>query len=525
MAERIEERPFTLGEYCKTCLKRWRWFAGSTLTLTLLTVLYLLVKVPVYERSAQVMIKDNNPGGSIAAGLSAFQSMGFLGGSSSVNNEMAAMLTPAVMLETIDRLKLDYNYTERQLLKSVPLYGKDLPVSISIGGLTNEDKVKLTLELQGGKVTVKDMRKNKESFDEELTTEMGKTVKTPVGQLTISPGPAYRSNEARTIKVVRMQPFEQADKQFKRLVIGMDDELAQVITLSYQDESPERATDILNTLIDVYNEDWMQDKNGLTEATQNFIDSRIAVIEKELTGVEESLSEYKSRNRLPDIVETARVQITKSEELNEKRVELESQMMMAQTMADYLRDEANKNELLPSKLLINDPNTEQQIMELNKLQQQRNRLVASSSEENARVKEMDNDLRSMRRALLASMDNTVKQLRIQVKGLAQSEQKSKDFIQEAPIKGKHLLSAERQQKVQEELYIFLLQKREENVMSQAFTAYNTRILTPPVGHVKPIAPRKLRLLAASMVIGFILPAIAIFVIMNLRRERREAVLS
>ena len=120
----------------------------------------------------------------------------------------------------------------------------------------------------------------------------------------------------------------------------------------------------------------------------------------------------------------------------------------------------------------------------------------------------------MRQAVLATIDNVVKQLQIQINSITKSERENLDWIGASPVKAKHLLSAERQQKVQETLYIFLLQKREENVLSQAFTAYNTRILTPPMGSIKPASPRPFRLLALALLIGMLLPAVLIFIMMN-----------
>ena len=508
------EDTLDIRAYFLNCKRHWRWFVASTLILLCLTILYLLIANPKFERSTSIMIKDNNPASNITAGLSAFQGLGFLGGSSNVNNELVAMQTPSVMLEIVKRLKLDYNYSTREFLRSTPLYGKTLPVQAVIDGLTDEDAASFKMELKQGNLRIWKLRKNKEKFSDEVTGTLNKPIKTPIGTITIRPTSFYRKQDELTMTVLRRQPYEQAILQQKQLAAGLDDEMAQVITLTYEDPIPERAVDILNMLTLVYNEDWMRDKNDLALATSKFIDSRLNVIEQELNTVEQNITEYKSQNLIPDIVEVSKLYMAKADANKDQLVQLNSQMYMASYVRDFLKDNSNKNELLPANLIINDQNIEEQIVDYNNLQMQRNRLAMNSSDKNPLVLDMDKQLKSMRQAVLATIDNVVKQLQIQINSITKSERENLDWIGASPVKAKHLLSAERQQKVQETLYIFLLQKREENVLSQAFTAYNTRILTPPMGSIKPASPRPFRLLALALLIGMLLPAVLIFIMMN-----------
>lgn len=512
----VPEQTMNFNEYLHVCKLHWRWFAFTTIAFLVLTILYLLIKNPTYERSTSIMIKDNNPTSNITAGLSAIQSLGFIGGSSNVNNELAAMQTPYVMLEVVKRLKLDYAYTTSDFLRQVPLYGNTLPVQAEIEGLTDKDAASFKMELNHGNIHIWKLRKNKDKYSEEFTGTINKAIKTPIGNITVRPTSSYRKNCEITISVERTQPFERAEMQRKIMQAGIDDELAQVITLSYEDPIPERAIDILNKLIEVYNEDWMRDQNDLALATSNFIDGRLDVIEKELRTVEENITDYKSKNLIPDIEEISKLYMAKVDANRDQLVQLNSQMAMASYVRDFLKSNSNKNELLPANLIINDQNIEQQIMDYNNLQIQRNKFAMSSSDKNPLVLDMDKQLWSMRQAVISTIDNVVKQLQIQINNIAKSERDNLDWISSSPIKAKHLLSSERQQKVHEALYIFLLQKREENVLSQAFTAYTTRILTPPMGSVKPSAPHSLRLLALAILLGILIPATLLFFKMNFK---------
>lgn len=503
-----------LKAYVADCKRRWRWFVTSVSLFLCLTILYLLIANPKFERSTSIMIKDNNPASNITAGMSAIQGLGLFGGSSNVNNELAAMRTPYVMLEVVKRLNLDYNYFTWDFLRKTPLYGKTLPIQVEIEGLTEEDAASFKMELQQGNLRIWKLKKNKDKFSDELTGSLNKPINTPIGTIMVRPTAYYRKQDELIITVQRLQPYEQAMKQQKQLLAGLDDELAQVITLTYEDAIPERGVDILNMLIHVYNEDWMRDKNDLTLATSKFINDRLDVIEHELNSVEQNITDYKSKNLIPDIVEVSKLYMAKADANKDQLVQLNSQMYMASYVRDFLKDNSNMNELLPANLIINDQNIEQQIVDYNNLQMQRNRLAMNSSGKNPLVLEMDKQLKSMRQAVIATIDNVVKQLQIQIGSITKSERENLDWIGASPVKAKHLLSAERQQKVQEALYIFLLQKREENVLSQAFTAYNTRILTPPMGSVKPVSPRMIILFPLALLLGFLMPAVFIFIMMN-----------
>lgn len=161
---------------------------------------------------------------------------------------------------------------------------------------------------------------------------------------------------------------------------------------------------------------------------------------------------------------------------------------MTRYIRNYLANDANRTQLLPANSGIESANIESQIAEYNKQLLQRNSLVANSSTENPLVVDMDQALASMREAVIRSIDNQIVTLNSQIKSLRQTEQQTTSRIAANPTQAKYLLSVERQQKVKEALYLFLLQKREENELSQAFTAYNTRIVTPPHGSMLPTSP-------------------------------------
>ena len=134
--------------------------------------------------------------------------------------------------------------------------------------------------------------------------------------------------------------------------------------------------------------------------------------------------------------------------------------------------------------------------------------------------DMANSLQSMQRTIIQSVDNLIVSLNTQIRSIRQQEAATTSQLASNPNQAKYLLSVERQQKVKEELYLYLLQKREENELSQAFTAYNTRVITAPRGSMFPTAPRKMNILLVAFAIGLLVPAVIIFMKENMNTKVR-----
>ena len=309
------------------------------------------------------------------------------------------------------------------------------------------------------------------------------------------------------------------DTYSNALVAELGNEDATIINLSINDTSIRKAEDILNTLIEVYNENWIRDKNQIAVSTSQFISDRLGVIESELGHVDENISSYKSEHLLPDVQAASSLYMAQSAENNKELSTLNNQLSTAQ----YIRRELNTKQLdqtLPANSGIVSANIETQISEYNNLVLDRNRLIANSSEKNPLVKNMASSLQSMQRTIIQSVDNLIVSLNTQIRSLRRQEEATTNRLASNPNQAKYLLSVERQQKVKEELYLYLLQKREENELSQAFTAYNTRLITAPRGSMFPTAPHKMNILLVAFAVGLLVPAVGIFMKENMNTKVR-----
>ena len=512
-----------LQDLFRLCLARWYWFVISLVVTIGISVFYLLTTPPVYTRSASLLIKMDSKGQSLSSEVgNAFADMGLFQTNTNVNNEMQSLQSPAVMYEVVKRLHLEMNYIENDLFYDKVLYGESLPVNVTINGLPDNNAAAFTLALSGnGKVRLSEfMLAGDEVGDSVIEGALQDTLSTPVGEVVIAPTPYFSDTLFSEIKVVRSSLICAAERYSRALSVSLPDEKATVINLSVNDVCIQRAEDLLNTVIAVYNENWIKDKNRIAVSTSIFIQERLSVIEQELGHVDESISSFKSEHLLPDVQAAANMYMEQSNEINTQIISLNTQLSMARYIRNFLSNVSEENQLLPANSGIENSSIEGQISEYNTMQLQRNNLVANSSEQNPLVQDMDQSLVTMRKAILSSVDNLIVTLNKQIESLQSSEQQTTAHISANPTQGKYLLSVERQQKVKEALYLFLLQKREENELSQAFTAYNTRVITPPSGNFKPTAPIKKNILLVAIALGLLIPVVIVFIRENINTKVR-----
>ncbi len=492
------------------CLAKWRWFVISMLLCVGLAAFYILCTPPVYTRSAFLMVKEDTKGKAIGSDVaSMFADLGLGQMNANVNNELLAMRMPSVVKEVVKRLGLDTDYRISGFLHKETLYGKDLPVKLALPELEDAESVSFTVQLlPGGKVKLDDFKSSeRDSKDETVTGTLNDTLRTPLGKIIPVPTSFYSpTEEYPLIYLSRTNLYHCVDGCIENLTAELSSEDATVIELSYKDVSIARAEEVLNTVIAVYNEEWMKDKNQVTVSTSRFISDRLEVLMRELGDVDSDISTYKSKNLLPDVEKASQLFMEQAQESDNRLIALGTRIAVARNIREHLADTKNRNRLLPVNLGLESVDIEKQIGEYNAMQLRRNNLITNSSEQNPLIADLDQSLSVMRTATIASIDNLVASLETQQREILNDRRRTGAKIAASPEQGKYLQSVGRQQKVKEALYLFMLQKREENELSQAFTPYNVRILTPPSGNLEPVAPKKKRILAIAILLGLIIPA-------------------
>ena len=514
-----------LQDLLALCVSRWKWFAVSLVLFVGLATAFLLTTASEYKRTASLLIKDDSKkGNTLSEVQNSFTDMSLFSSSTNVRNELIGIQSPDVIAEVIKRLHLDINYKTDGRFHRQTLYGRTLPIQVAFKDLAYNDNCSLTVTIHKNRsMTLSDFVKNGEELgDNTVTVKLGQEAQTPVGKLTVTATPVFQTvaKAEMPVYVTRRGLLSAISSCKGKMTADITDEKSTIIDISYTDVDIQRAEDFLNTLISVYNENWVKDRNQIAVSTSQFINERLQVIESELGHVDSDISSYKSANLIPDVEAASKMYMNTANQANMQASELNNQLYMARYVRDYMNNKQNKDQLLPANSGINSREIEQQINEYNTKQLQRNSLVANSSTTNPLVVSMDEQLQQMHAAIMSSIDNQVTTLNTQIRGMRAIEGQSTSRMASNPTQAKYLLSVERQQKVKEALYLFLLQKREENELSQAFTAYNTRVITQPTGTLSPTFPDRRRILLGAIILGLLIPVIMVYVRESLNTKIR-----
>ena len=510
------DKSLTIGSFIKACLNKWLWFVVSVLAVMLLAILYLVITPPKYSKSAQVMVKDDSGMGALMGQLGGLAELGGLvgiGGSSNVYNELYAMQSPWLLLNVVNENRLDMSYTKKGIRKK-ELYGEDCPINVEFKNLTDEDDISMKVDLtKTGNVRIYKIKKNDDKFKDELSGRLGQTFKSSIGDIKIDATPYLNKMEDDevTIVVKRTEPMAMVNFiKKKRLNIAVSSRDASIIDIKYKDVSKQRAADIINAIIAEYRKESNEDKDAQIAVSEGYVLERLASLENELKTLDRRVADYKSKTMMPDPEVMAKVYAESAKDISAAHLELSNQLYVAQAIRDYLRDKSKKDELLPALLITDNKGLADQVGVYNALQLQRNKIIASSSKESPLVKDIDKQLSAMHDAVLTSAENAIKQLQVQLKSVIAKENEGKQLIASAPKKAIGGLTDERDWKVLNEVYVFLLQKREEAQMSKALKT-DIRMLTPPLGVKEQCAPVKKNVIFGAFLLGLFLPACAVFV--------------
>lgn len=515
----------SIAEQIKTifflCLSNWYWFVLSVGICLGYAVFYLQKTVPTYERSASILIKSEDKTSDNAA----LMDLGLVTINTNLTNELMSLKTSTVAAEIVRRLNLDVEYLKKGTFHDDVIYGAELPVRVSFLSLDDNENASFKLFIDGGKIKMSDFIRNGTDYPGDWTTEINDTIQTPLGKILVTPTQSYSQGLDYELEVVRSNIHSVAGAVQGKINPYVRGGNSSIIDISYRDVSPSRAEDILNTLVSVYNENWVKDRNQKTVNTNEFIKERLAYIEEELSEVEQDISDWKSSHLILDVDASGGMAQSRAMAAEDQSQELSNQIYMTKYVRSYLTDSKYANQLLPANAGLTNPSILGQISEYNSLLLQRNNHLANSSLQNPLVRDMDEQLAALRASILQSIDHEINMLQSRQSQVRSQYNQAIGKVAAAPQQSKQLLSVERQQKVKEQLYLFLLQRREENELSQAFAAYNSQLIEPPHGSGAPIEPKHGQAYTLALIVGLAFPAafIALTEILNTKVRGKKDV--
>jgi tyrosine-protein kinase Etk/Wzc len=507
------ENDFDLKALLTTYLIHWQWFVLAISICLFGALMYLRYTIPQYSITTTILVKDDKKGGMLSE-LSAFADLGVGGGmKSNLDNEIEILKSRTLVESTVKKLNLntslirDGRIVESVVYENSPIIVEFVDktarfyqssIELKFTGLTYT-----TFELVN--LSVNDS--SKVILGNNTEFEYDKPIRTMYGSLIISKVVSQGGKEkleGSSLRIV-VRPLENVVQSFQsRLSVQSVNKTSSVVALSITSPVIKRAEDFLNNLTQIYNEDAAADKNFISENTSVFIADRLKLITQELDGVEQDVQSFKRSNNLTDIESEAKLYIEGSNEYDKKGVETEIQLNVVSSMLDFMK-KSTSADLLPTNIISGESSASGMINSYNQLVLDRNRILKSATEVNPSVVKMDQEIASLKSNVQGSLQRMQSNLNIQKRNLKTEENLLNAKIGKIPQQERQFRVIARQQKVKEELYLYLLQKREETAISLAATEPNARVIDVAKGNKIPVSPKKGIIYLASILIGLLIP--------------------
>ena len=476
---------------------------------------HLRYKTPVYKVASTVLIKqgDKSKATSVAQ-LAGVQDLGTFSMANNFDNEVEIIQSYTLIKKVVNTLGLYINHElDNKLRYNLPLY-KNSPIQVWMSpddaeSLPSFLKVQLG-HTEGNKIsaTVTYSVEGEEQTMSKAFEEFPAVFITPVGNLSFTcPKDTLSPEELAAlpnIKATIAPPSIVADGYKASLSATPTTEFTSIVQLLIYDTNRQRGIDFLNTLVAIYNNEANEDKNQVAMRTAEFIDERIRVINQELSTTESELADYKQRAGLTDLSTNAQIALRENSEYDQKRAENTNQLRLISHLRDYIENPENNNEVIPANVGLTDAALVSVISQYNEMIIERKRLLRTSKANNPVVINLDASIAATRNTVLATVESIEKGLQITRNNLDIEAGKYRTKISNAPKQERELLDISRQQEIKANLYLMLLQKREENAITLAAKANNGRIVEEArAGSL--VSPNKRNTYMVAILLGLMFP--------------------
>lgn len=484
--------------------------------------IYLRFQSPVYSISSTILIKQGDKTKSSSLGqLATMSDLGTVSMANNFDNEVEILQSYSLIRKVVDKLGLYIEYAaERKNGYDISLY-ENVPVHI---WMSSEDAEKLPstlkVKLKGSYGGVHEAVASYKLDGEEYTLsksfeQLPAVFVTPVGTISLKSDSTVVSESSYSLLTYIAPPSVVADSYKARLSAMPTSEFTSIVRLVVSDTNISRGEDFLSTLVTIYNEEANDDKNQVAMHTAQFIDERIAVINDELGVTETELADYKQRAGITDLTTDAQQALQGSSEYEQKSAENTNQLRLVGDLRRYLEDPANRDEVIPTNVGIADNGLSNIVNQYNEMMIERKRLLRTSKITSPAVISLDEAIAATRTTVLATVANVERTLQITRNNLDLEAGKYRTRISNAPRQEKELRNISRQQEIKADLYLMLLQKREENAITLAAKANNGRTVEAPrVSGL--VAPNGRNLYIIAFVLGLVIPIGGIWLLRMLR---------
>lgn len=504
-----ETSGFDYKTFLVKLLMYWPWITGCVLAALVGAFFYLKTQTPLYTVSSSVLIKnESSKSGNAGASLA---DLGFVTSSTqNFDNELEILRSRTLLKKVVTSLDLYIDYTLPGSFRPTELY-KQSPVKVWI---TPEEadrlgSAKVDLHFKQNQLYEVTITHNAQEW-KKVIEKLPAVFSTPAGVFTFSADSLQpASHVPELIEATITSPNWIAASFRERLNVAATNKTTTIAQLTLTDSQVARGTDFLNKLVELYNEEGNNDKNEVAAKTAEFIDERINIINHELGTTESELASFKQRAGVVDIASDATQAAGEQANYERAYAENEVQLSLMNHLKNHILSTENQYEVIPANIGLTNGDLNTVVERYNEMLIERKRLLRTSHEDNPAVQSLNASIEVMRNSVMAAIQTAEKGLQINRQALKTQTRKFAGKVSDAPVQEKEYLSMSRQQEIQANLYLMLLQKREENNITLASTANNARVIDEPLAGGR-VSPQSSQIYMMALVLGLGFPVGILF---------------
>lgn len=491
----VDSNKSALRAHLAPYLRYWPLFVLSLALSLAGAYAYLLYKQPVYRIQASLMLQDEKRGN---AQTNPLKELEVYSPKKVVENELEVLRSSTLMERVVSNLHLDTRYFQKASFGKREIYNES-PVWVLVEQ-ANPDLYKKPLSLSF--VSGQAVKIN------EQTYPLNQRIKTPYGQLHIlTRKPVTKTTEPL---LVQAMPQEAAVAMYLgNLKAEPTSKTSTVIHLTLEDAVPQKGEAILNNLINEYNQAAIVDKNKVAANTLRFVENRLRMVSGELASVERNVENYKSTLGITDLSAQAKSYMETTQQNDSQLNQVNIQLAVLNDLQKFVDTQADKRGNTPATVGLNDATLLNQIDKLSQLELQRDNLRETSGDENPIIQSVDKQIRNTKNNIDQNIRSMKSMLTSSKAQYVATNAKMESAIRTIPQQERALVEITRQQGIKNNLYTYLLQKREEMAVTFASSIADSRTIDAAKSSLGPVKPVAIVIYALFGLVGLLLPAAAV----------------